>query len=320
VKRVVLTGATGFVGANLARRLILDGHDVHLLVRPGYRTWRVDGIREDVRIHEADLQDEERLRAILAGIRPAWIFHLAAYGAYPAQTDLDQSLLTNVLGTASLLSASLAVGFDGFVNAGSSSEYGFKDHAPAESEWLEPNSTYAVAKGSATLLCSYLGRRTGANITTLRLYSAFGPWEEPSRLIPTLIVRGLEGRFPRLAAPTIARDYIFVDDVVDAFVRAASRESPDPGAVYNIATGKQQTLADVVRLVASEFAIAVKPEWNSMPNRTWDTGIWIGDSTRARHDLSWRPEVDFLAGFLATVDWLRQDRVLQAFYSKHASR
>src|SRR5438552_1027906 len=155
MKRVVVTGATGFVGANLARRLLRDGHELHLLVRPGYKPWRIDAIRADARLYEVRLEDASKVMSIVEKIRPDWIFHLAVHGAYSSQTDLHQMLLTNVHGTINLVRAGLKTGFEAFINTGSSSEYGFKDHPAAETEFLEPNSDYAVTKASATLFCRY---------------------------------------------------------------------------------------------------------------------------------------------------------------------
>src|SRR6202022_3882820 len=121
-----------------------------------------------------------------------------------------------------LLQAAVTAGVQAFVNAGTSSEYGYKDHAPAEDEKLEPNSDYAVTKAAAPILCPHTAQRTGVAITPLRLYSVYGPYEEPTRLVPTLIVQGLEGKLPPLVNPDVARDYIHVDDACDAFVLAAT--------------------------------------------------------------------------------------------------
>src|SRR6058998_3106401 len=187
MKRVLLTGGTGFVGANLARRLLQSGHEVHLLVQPRHTGWRIEAIRDDLRLHEVDLADGERLGNLVRRIGPDWVFHLAAHGAYSWQRDLGQIVRTNILGTMNLVGACVATGFEGFVNTGSSSEYGFKDHAPAETEALEPNSYYAVTKASATLFCRFTARARSVNLPTLRLYSVYGPYEEPSRLIPALI-------------------------------------------------------------------------------------------------------------------------------------
>ena len=264
IKKAIVTGATGFVGANLARRLLADGHEVHLLVRPGFSNWRIQAIRDDVQTHIIDFGDLEMLSGLVTNIRPDWIFHLAAYGAYSSQVDLQRMIETNVVATKNLVEASLKSGFEAFVNTGSSSEYGFKDHAPAEDEWIEPNSYYAVTKASATLFCRYTAQRTGLRIPTLRLYSVYGPYEEPTRLIPTLIVNGVNNRFPPLVKPEIARDYIYVDDVCDAYIKAATMPGLEPGIVFNVGTGKATSLFEVVDIARSLLNITVEPEWGSM--------------------------------------------------------
>src|SRR5947207_10600420 len=247
MKRVVLTGASGFVGANLARRLLRDGHELHLFLRRNHHPWRIEAIQNDVQLHEADLSDEESLVRIVESIRPEWVFHLAAYGAYSTQTDLRRMVWTNILGRMNLVQACLKTGFEAFVNTGSSSEYGFKDHAPAETELLEPNSHYAVTKASATLFCRHTAISRAVPLVTLRLYSVYGPYEEPRRLMPTLVVRGLDGELPPLADPDIARDYVYVDDVSEAYCLSASRPGQAPGAVYNVGTGVQTSLREVVQ-------------------------------------------------------------------------
>ena len=201
MKRALVTGAAGFVGANLARRLLHEGHEVHLLVRPAAPTWRLDDLRSHFQFHEAVLEDAGAVAAIVRRVRPEWVFHLAAHGAYSSQNDWLRMVQTNIVGAMALVEACLQTGFEAFVNTGSSSEYGFKDHAPAEGEWLEPNSHYAVTKASATLFCRHTAQRHGVQMPTLRLYSAYGPWEDPARLIPTLLVHGMHGALPPLANP-----------------------------------------------------------------------------------------------------------------------
>ena len=121
-RRVILTGGTGFIGANLARRLLDDGHQLHLLVRPGYRSWRIEPILTDLQLHEVRLADHDVLTRVVRDIRPDWIFHLATHGAYASQTDLHQMVQTNIVGTVNLVEACLETGFESFVNTGSSSD------------------------------------------------------------------------------------------------------------------------------------------------------------------------------------------------------
>jgi nucleoside-diphosphate-sugar epimerase len=313
-KRVLLTGGTGFVGANLARRLLADGHDVHLLVRHSYSPWRIEAIRSDLHLHESGLGDVEQLGKMVKLIGPEWVFHLAAHGAYPDQTDLATMMQTNLVGTINLVEASLRVGFESFVNTGSSSEYGFKDHAPSEIESLEPNSNYAFTKASATLFCQYVARAHSVHLCTLRLYSVYGPFEEPTRLVPTLITCGLSGRLPPLANPATARDYVFTDDVSEAYVLAASRHSQERGAVYNVGTGRQTSLREVVDTASRLIGIQAEPQWASMPGRAWDSATWVSDSQKARRELGWKPRYPLEEGLSVTLDWFRSEPSILPYY------
>jgi len=304
-RRALLTGASGFVGANLARRLLNDGHDVHLLLRANHNPWRVAEIRDRVTIHEADLDDLARLEALIGAVRPDWVFHLAAHGAYPDQQDLDQMIATNVQGTANLLRAAERSGVEAFVNSGSSSEYGYKDHAPAEDEWIDPNSNYAATKAAATLLCRFTAQQADIRITTLRLYSAYGPYEEPRRLVPTLVMKVLDGHLPPLVNPKVARDYVHVDDVCEAYVLAAATPVHERGAVFNVGTGVQTTLEDIVGIARRLMAIPEEPNWGSMPERSWDTNVWVSNPSRIKAQLAWSPRHSIDSGLKQTIDWFK---------------
>ena len=314
-RRVLVTGGTGFVGANLVRRLLRDGHAVHLLVRREHAAWRLDDVRGDVELHEVSLGDLPALSGLAARVRPEWIFHLAASGAYSWQQDLDRMVATNVAGTMNLVRACLPVGFDAFVNTGSSSEYGYKDHAPGEREWVEPNSHYAVTKASATMFCRLTAQRDDVHVPTLRLYSVFGPWEEPNRLVPTLIVRGLEGTLPPLVDPDVARDYVFTDDVCEAYVRVATTPGQERGAVYNVGSGGQTTLREIVEAARRVMGIAAEPVWGSMPNRRWDTSVWVSDPRAIRAALGWQATTGVEEGLRRTVAWMEAHPERRAWYA-----
>jgi nucleoside-diphosphate-sugar epimerase len=305
MKRALITGGTGFVGANLARHLLAQGHRVHLLVRRGYQPWRIAEIRDRIDLVEVHLTDRRGLLRAIKAIRPDWVFHLATYGAYPTQNDLQEMLRTNIHGTINLVEACVKVGFEAFINTGSSSEYGYKDHAPPETEWLDPNSHYALTKAFATHYCRYTATSQRLRLTTLRLYSVFGPYEEPTRLIPTLITHGMRGELPALVNPAIARDFVYVDDVNNAYCLAAEGAEAGEGAVYNVGTGTQLTLHAAVEVARQEFGIGAEPRWGTMPDRQWDTNMWVADSHQIRAALGWYPTVSFAEGFRRTVDWYR---------------
>jgi UDP-glucose 4-epimerase len=316
VTRALVTGAAGFVGANLARRLVADGHDVHLLVHRGSPVWRVEDLTPHATRHDVDLEDADGVLQAVQAARADWIFHLAARGAYSWQRDVGEILRTNVVGTANLLEAATRVGFAALINAGTSSEYGFKDHAPSEDENVEPNSAYAVGKASATMLCGLYGRNGGGRVVTLRLYSVFGPWEEPGRLLPNLIVRGLSREFPPLVSPDAAHDFVYVDDVVDVFLLVAAADRVEPGAIFNVGSGTQTTLAEVVSLTREVLGVDDEPQWGTMEPRVWDTGVWVADGRRIERELGWAPQRTFEQGFRKHVDWFRDNPQLRPLYEK----
>ncbi len=318
IMRTLLTGAAGFVGANLARRLLVDGHEVALVVRPGSDLWRLEDLRGTGRIVEVDIESLAEVDDIVREVAPDWVFNLAAYGAYSTQSDVHRMVATNVVGTANLLEAAAGAGCSAFVQAGSSSEYGFKDHPPAESEAVQPNSWYAVTKASATLHCVHAGQSGLVPTVTLRLYSAFGPWEEPTRLMPTFALAARDGRLPPLVAPDVARDFVHVDDVVHAFLRAADCASVVSGSIYNVGTGTQTSMLQLVEMGRAVLGVRDTPRWGSMPNRTWDSAVWVADPSRIRRDLGWRPQVGVDEGIRRLADWLDDDRIRTVYETRRA--
>jgi nucleoside-diphosphate-sugar epimerase len=312
--RALVTGAGGFVGANLAKSLAQAGHDVVAWVRPESPTWRLDHLGDAVEVVPVDLLDGEAIDAGVREARADWVFHLAAHGAYSWQRDAERIMQTNLVATVRLLAACQQHGFAAFVNAGSSSEYGFQDHAPSEDELPEPNSDYASMKAAATQHCRFVAQRDDVHVVTLRLYSIYGPWEEPGRLMPTLVARGLEGKLPPLVSPDTPRDFVSVRDADLAFMKAAERTDLERGAVFNIGSGRQTTLREVVDVARAQLGIGTEPEWGTEPQRSWDAAVWVSDPGKANAELGWRAEDDLPTGFGHLATWLRESPDLWARY------
>ena len=304
--RALVTGAGGFVGANLVRTLRDAGHDVTAWVRPDGDEWRLEGLSGDVNVVPVDLLDGDAISRAVDATKPEWIFHLAAHGAYSWQRDSERIMQTNLVSTVRLLAACERHGFDAFIHAGSSSEYGFQDHAPREHELVEPNSDYAVMKASATLHGRFVAQRDDFHVVTLRLYSVYGPWEQPGRLMPTLVARGLGGELPPLVAPETPRDFISARDTDRAFIAAAEKTDLPRGTVLNIGSGKQTTLREVVEIARAELGIEAEPVWGTEPQRAWDAAVWVSDPSSAAELLGWRAEDDLATGFHALASWLRE--------------
>jgi len=284
--------------------MTVAGHDVTALSRSRGDSWRLEEIATDVRTIELDLRDTAAIERVVAATRPQWLFHLAAHGAYSWQTDLETMIGVNVAATAALLAAARTAEVQAFVNAGTSSEYGLKTRAPREDEWLEPNSHYAVTKAAGTHLTA-LAAAEGLPAVTLRLYSIYGPWEDPGRLIPALVREATRGRLPSLAGPETARDFVYVDDCCEALLRAAQRGAPGgPGATLNIGSGAQTRLEELVEVARRALGVTAHPRWGTMGQRDWDTNVWVSDPRAALELLGWKATTSLSDGLSHTATWL----------------
>jgi nucleoside-diphosphate-sugar epimerase len=301
--RALVTGATGFVGSCLTRRLIEDGHDVHVLCRRDSNRWRIADLAPIFTAHEADLRDAPAVERAVAAIEPQVIFNLATYGGFSFQKEEADILASNFLGTVNLLNACAKVGFDSFVNTGSSSEYGVKDAPMSERDLLEPVGVYGVSKAAATLYCRSLAIERNLPVTTVRLFSPYGPWDDPRRLIPYVIVSLLRGEAPELASAGSVRDFVFVGDIVGLFLKLAAQ--PLIGEIINAGSGRQHCIGDVVATIAELIGSGPAPCWGQIENRRPEPQVWVADIGRAGEKLAWVPETPLREGLAATVAWFK---------------
>lgn len=299
---VLVLGASGFVGANLLRALLRNGADAYgTSSRPG--PWRLDGLAAG-RVIVVDLLAERDAEALLDRLRPATVFDCVAHGAYPFQSDVGLIYRTNVERLGRLVESLHRRGVHRFIHAGSSSEYGDMAAGPGEDVPLRPNSPYSASKGAAAGILRYAGTKLGLPCANLRLYSVYGPYEEPSRLVPTALRQGLAGAHAEFVDPATSRDFVYVDDVCEAFVRAAvDLPEAEHGASFNIGTGVNTTIGDFAAAVSDLFELEGAPRFN-LPGRDWDLQRWFADPRRAAASLGWTARTDLAAGLRATAGWL----------------
>jgi len=310
LKRVYLiTGAAGFVGSCLLRELIRRNEDVHIILRSESDRWRIRDIIDKTTCHISDLSSKEALTDILLRAKPTVIYHLAAHGAYSYQNEADKIVDTNIVGTWHLLQASSRIDYELFVNTGSSSEYGFKRSAMRETDLLEPASYYAVTKCSQTLLCCHFAKQEGKPIVTLRPFSLYGPFEDASRFIPTLMKALLLKKTMKLVAPEVSRDYVYIDDMIEAYLMVDSLKTC-AGEIFNIGTGVQSSIKEVVEKAVRVTNETTAFEWGAMQNRMWDTANWVADISKARRMLNWIPKISLEQGLLLTWGWFKEHAAL----------
>jgi nucleoside-diphosphate-sugar epimerase len=309
--KTLITGGTGFVGANLTRRLLNEGEEVHLILRSESNTWRLIDVIEQTHCQQVELGNLAQVQEVFHKEHFDNVYHLAAHGAYSFQKDLKQIIDTNLVALSNLLIAADQSNVKLFVNTGSSSEYGDKDHAPLEDESSVPNSYYSATKLAATHLVKEFAKTSSMNLLTYRLYSVYGPYEEKSRLIPQLLLHAIENKTPPLANPKTVRDFIYVEDVVDAFLLA--HKNQEPGGIYNIGTGHEVQLEALVMLIKELFGVKVEPQWGDYANRTWDTQVWQANPDKAEYLLGWVPKTSLAEGLKRTMEWISKTKSYPSF-------
>lgn len=306
-RRFFLTGGTGFLGTYFARRLVEQGHEVHLFSRHAALPERLQALRSQLTLHVGNLSDPDSIRKSLKLSNPQEIWHLATH--YAASGPLENAgfdFQVNLIGTANLLSASDEVPYECFINTGSAAEYGIKHSPMREDDFPEPTGSYGVSKLASTLLVQAHARRTQRPLYTLRLFNPFGPFEPKHRLIPTMLEACLHRTGPRLASPKTVRDFLYIEDVFRAYGMLADAALL-PGEVLNISSGVQTTVEDLWRHVQNVTDNCVSPFWGGSPPRAQESPCWAADIEKARNLLQWSPHYSLEMGLHETWEWHRKD-------------
>jgi len=301
---ILILGAGGFIGFNLLLELLKKRSDVFGVSHDPEKNWRFNTGRVSKKnIVKCDISDDQQLKKLLLKLKPKTIFNLAAFGAYSHQQDPKKIYETNFTATLNSVEYAKEFGFDAYVYAGTSSEYGLNCKAPKENEMLLPNSHYAVSKAAVSHLISYYRKIEDLPVAHLRLYSAYGPWEEPKRLIPQLVLYTEKKAFPPLVNPNISRDYVYVGDIINAIITTALQIKKLRGSVYNVATGEKTTIQDLSMIIKKLKMIQVNPVFSTMSNRRWDLINWYGDPKMFNKEMKWKCVVSLEQGLKNTIKW-----------------
>mgnify|MGYP006090832653 FL=1 len=301
---ILITGATGFIGANLVRYFVSKNIKVNIILKRNSNIWRIKDIINKTNFYYVDLSNKKKLSQKIKLIKPKTIFHLAAHGAYSYQTDLNSIKGSILDGTINLINACKKYNFKIFINTGSSSEYGFKNKIMKEIDLLVPNSYYSVFKSSATLFCQFESLKSNLPIITIRPFHVYGPYEEPTRLIPTLMRELIQNKPSKLVSPKISRDLIHIDDVINFYIMIASKYKLR-GEIFNLGYGKKTTIKQIYDYLKRITTSKVPTKWNSLKNRSWDQNLWFSDMSHAKKTLDWSPSIDYKKGLYKTLTWYK---------------
>ncbi|GLX09394.1 NAD-dependent epimerase/dehydratase family protein [Microbispora sp. NBRC 16548] len=295
--RALVTGAAGFIGARLVKRLVSLGAEVHAVSRKPPTVTHVGEVW-----HRADLRVAAATGELLGAVRPDVVFHLAGEVNGGRDTGLVlPTLENNLLGTVNLLTA--AVGRTGtrVVLCGSCEEpRPANDHAP-------PPSPYAMAKWAATGYAQLFQRLWDLPATVLRPTMVYGPGQRDlTKLVPYVALSLLRGEEPSLTSGAKMADWVYVDDVAEAFV-AAGRSDRAAGHVMDIGTGVLTSVRDTVELLYRVMGSPLRPRFGEVADRPLDNAQTV-DIGLAAEVLGWRPAVGLEEGLRRTLAWYREHR------------
>jgi UDP-glucose 4-epimerase len=288
-RRMLVTGATGFIGARLCAHLRDAGAEVHALSR----NEAPEG-GGSIQWHRGDLVDAEATEALVRSIDPDTVFHLASQVSGAPGHELVRTMLEcNLLGTVNLLSAVQATGCRRMVATGTVVE-------PREDE--PASSPYAAAKGAGTDHARMFHALYGTPVVCLRLAMVYGPGQEdPKKLIPHVVENLLRGESPQLSSGTWEVDWVYVDDVIQALILASVAEGVE-GEVLDVGSGDVASVRSVVEHLASIIESEAHPSFGAMEDRPLTRSVST-DLTSTRRLLGWSAGTSLRDGLRNTVKW-----------------
>ena len=310
-KRVMITGAAGFIGSHLTEALLGRGAKVRVFIRYNSRNGRgnLDDLQHaqlaELEIMAGDLRDADAVERAMQNCDI--VFHLGALVGIPYSFQNPREVVeTNILGTFNVLNAARATGITRVVHTSTSEVYGSARYVPIdENHPLQGQSPYAASKIGADKLVESFHASYELPVVTVRPFNSYGPRQSARAVIPALITQALSTREIRVGNTEARRDFTFVTDTVAGFIAAAMGDKA-LGKVVNIGSGAEVSigrLAKVIQGTVQKDAELVVDEGRLRPGRSEVTRL-LADNSRAREVLGWAPSVSFEDGIKRTVDWI----------------
>ena len=318
-KRVLVTGAGGFIGSHLVERLVREGAQVRAFIRynsrndPGLLRFMPSEMSGSVEIIPGDLRDQAAVREAVRGV--SHIFHLGALIAIPYSYRNPADVVeTNVIGTLNVLLAARDANVQRMVHTSTSEVYGTALRVPIdESHPLQGQSPYSASKIGADKLAESFFCAFNLPVVTIRPFNTFGPRQSARAVIPTLITQALSGGVIKLGNLDARRDFTYVSDTVDGFLKIAETPGVE-GITLNLGTGQEIRIGELAEQIVAMLDHPVRLEIDQERLRPEKSEVQrlLSDNRLAFAKLGWSPQVTFNDGLRQTFEWIKKNGSMYA--------
>lgn len=307
-RRVFLTGATGFVGSRLSKRLIKEGCEVHISVRKSSSLWRIEDVMDNCICHTIDLTDFDDVKSLIEKIKPEIIFHLAAYGVDYRQQNIYQAINININASVNLFELSLENKGFRFIHTSTSLEYGPKNQPISEIDLPNPAGIYGITKSASLQLLSFMSKQAQhGNLVILRPFGIFGELEGTHKFFPQVIAKLSRGLPMQMTGGEQVRDYMYVDDLVDAYLMAAVVPLKNVVEIINIGSGKGISLKEIALNIAKQLGANENLlQFEVLPYRSDEIMYSVANIEKAKGILGWKPKTSLEEGIENMIRWYKK--------------
>lgn len=307
--RVLVTGAAGFIGSHLVRRLVDQGAEVHALTSTVSAVYpmRLVDLKDTIVLHGGNLCDRSAMDSVVSRARPQIVFHLGAYTHVGKSWQrVDECIQANIQGTVNLLQALEGTGYQRFVYTGTSEIYGDVDVPFAEGALVNPISPYSVSKYAGERYCRMFYQGRGWPIVMVRPFNAYGPAQSADRVVPEIIIRGLTRQELKMTRGLQTREFNYVEDLAEGFLLAGTIPGID-GELFNLGCGEDISMRDLATKILDLMDNPIEPQFGAMPERPTEIPRMYSDSSRAQKSLGWAPKHTLDDGLVKTIEWYRAE-------------
>lgn len=304
MNKVIVTGASGFIGSHCLPLLVSDGYEVHAITS---RAIPPEGT--NVTWHSLNLLDFERIQELFFKVRPTHLLHLAwitEHGAYWNSIENFDWFKAGI----SILQKFTEAGGERIVMAGTCAEYDLRYGFCSERITpLYPHSVYGSCKNSLQHLIASFCSQTGLSWAWGRIFFLYGPGENPSRLVPSVINALLRNQVARCTQGEQTRDYLYVKDVAGAFVKMLGSRIVGP---FNIASGRAVTVRDMVNAIAGQIGRTDLIQFGGLAEKKDEPPVILADTRRLSQEIGWKPEYNLNEGLAETISYWKKTTLVSS--------